>query len=288
MLSVYFDTTVYSHIEKGWIARDDVDTLRGALLSGKLTAWLSGTDIEELLGEWEADRPAAIRKLRLARDLVGFDKLLKAPNTLLEEAIRSYANGASPPSPFLPEDQRRAFVSNLHCIADGDSSLDAIVSGMISQSGVFKQTALDQLMEDHREVHRTLSPYSIEAPHPQRNDINWFLKSKELAVAEGIAGSLGLDEACRRRGIDGLVNVCAIRLCVNALVAYVFGITIGNERQPRAPKWGDDYEFWHIILASTAEAFVTYDDRLFKLLTRLPVESFRVFPSIPALLDAIA
>jgi hypothetical protein len=75
---------------------------------------------------------------------------------------------------------------------------------------------------------------------------------------------------------------------VNALAAYVFEITIGKVQQPRAPKWGDDYDFWHIISASTADAFVTYDVRLVKLLNRLPVNGFRVFPSIPALLDALA
>jgi hypothetical protein len=63
MLSVYFDTTVYSHIEKGWIAKDVVDVLREALLTGKLSAHLSVTNIEELLGQWKTDRPAAIRKL---------------------------------------------------------------------------------------------------------------------------------------------------------------------------------------------------------------------------------
>jgi hypothetical protein len=283
---VYFDTTVYSDIEKGKIAKDVVDALREALLTGKLSAHLSVSNIEELLGEWKTDRPAAIRKIRIARDLVGFEKLLKPPNVLLEEAIRAYANGASPPSPFLPEDQRRTVVSSIRSIDDGDAVIDGTVSGIISQVGVLKQTALEQWTEGRREVHRTLSPYSIKAPHPRRNDNNWFLKSKEQAVAEGIAKTVGLDEACRNRGLDGLVNVRAIRLCVNAIVAYVFGITIGNTRQPRAPKWGDDYDLWHIILASTAETFVTYDDRLFKLLTRLPVEGFGIFPSISALLDA--
>jgi hypothetical protein len=51
MLSAYFDTTVYSHIEKGWIAKDVVDVLREALLTGKLSAYLSVTNIEELLGQ---------------------------------------------------------------------------------------------------------------------------------------------------------------------------------------------------------------------------------------------
>ena len=161
------------------------------------------------------------------------------------------------------------------------------MSGIIGKVGVLKQTALDQWTESRREVHSALSSHSVEAGHPQRKDIHWFLKSEEQTYAEGLAKAIGLDEACRRRGLDGLVNVRTVRFYVNALVAYAFDITIGKELQPRAPKWGDDYDFWHIILASTADAFVTYDDRLFKLLMRLPIDGFRVFPSIPALLDAI-
>src|SRR6266481_3568880 len=105
MLSVYFDTTIYSHIERGWVDQKVVDALRDALLTARLTARFSVTNIEELLGQWKTERPAALRKLCLARDLVGFEKLLKPPNVLLEEAIRAYASETSPPSPFLPEDQ---------------------------------------------------------------------------------------------------------------------------------------------------------------------------------------
>src|ERR1700731_538072 len=139
MITVYFDTTVYSHIDKGWIGKEVVDMLRGTLLTAKLTARLSVTNIEELLGQWETDRPAAIRKLCLARDFVGFEKLLKPPNVLLEEAIRAYASETSSPSPFLPEDQCRTVVSSLRRIENGGVIIDGTVSGIVSQVGVLKQ-----------------------------------------------------------------------------------------------------------------------------------------------------
>jgi predicted nucleic acid-binding protein len=287
MLTVYFDTSAYSHIEKGWIAKEIVDALREALLSRKLNAHLSVTNIEELLGQWKTDRPAAIRKLRLVRDLVGFEKLLKPPNVLLEEAIRAYADETSPPSPFLPDDQRRTVVSSLRRIENGDVIIDGTVSGIINQVDVLKQSALEQWTEGRREVHATLSPVSVETRHPQRKDINWFLKSEEQTYAEGLAKTVGLDKACRRRGLDGLVNVRAVRFFVNPVGAYVFDITIGKESQPRAPKRGDDYDFWHIISTSTADAFVSYDARLVELLMRLPIDDFRVFSSIPTLLEEV-
>ena len=144
----------------------------------------------------------------------------------------------------------------------GTAALFASCRGIVSQGRFLKQTALDQWTQGRREVHSTLSSCSVEAAHPQRKDISWRLKSEELAYVEGLAKPLGLDDACRNRGLHGLLEIRPVRAWVNVLAGYVFDITIGKERQPRAPKWGDDYDFWHIVSASSADAFVTYDDRL--------------------------
>jgi hypothetical protein len=287
MLSVYFDTNVYDQIDKGKLSSADLEALRLAFNDGGLIGHLGIPNIEELMGQWKTDRAAAVRKVALARDLVGFSRVLKPPNVLMEEAIRAYSGGSSPPSPFLPEGQDEVVASHLNRIANGGASLDGTLLGIVGQVGVLKQTALDQWTEGRREVHSALSPYSVEARHPQRTDIRWWLKSEELAYAEGLAKSLGVDDACTSRGLAGLLKIRVVRVYVNSLAAYIFDITIGREAEPRAPKWGDNYDFWHIISASTADVFVTYDTRLVGLLNRLPIEGFSVYPSIPALLDAI-
>jgi hypothetical protein len=287
MLSLYFDTNVFDQIDKAGIPSTDLMALRMAFKDGQLRGYLGIPVIEELVGQWETDRAAVVRKVILARDLVGFGNILKAANTLLEEGIRAYATGSLPVSPFLPMTQRGLVIGQLQRIIEGDTRLHSVVSGIVGQGSSLKETALDQWTESRGEVLSTLSPYSVEAGHPQRKDIGWWLKSEESAYAEDLAKSLGLDGACRSRGLEGLLGVRAVRAYVNALAAYIFDITIGRERQPRCPKWGDDYDFWQIISASTADAFVTYDDRLLSLLERLPVEGFSVFPSISALLKAV-
>jgi hypothetical protein len=55
-----------------------------------------------------------------------------------------------------------------------------------------------------------------------------------------------------------------VRGRVNALAAYIFDITIGREQEPCAPKRGEGYDSWHIISASTADAFTTFDCRISK------------------------
>src|SRR5690348_2308079 len=89
MPRVYFDTNVYDRIDKGEVPSTDVDALRHALSERTLAANLSIADVEELLGQWETNRPAAIRKLQLARDLVGFAEMLKQPSELLADAFKA-------------------------------------------------------------------------------------------------------------------------------------------------------------------------------------------------------
>jgi hypothetical protein len=287
MLSVYFDTNVYDWIDKGRSPSLELEALRLAFNDGRLVGHLGIPVIEELVGQWQTDRMAVVRKLVLVRDLIGFTKILKPANTLLEEAIRAYATGAPSPSEFLSEDQHDRAVDLFRGIFAGDAGVDAMISKIVCAGESLKQTALDQWIRSRAEVHTGFDPKLVEAGHPQRKNIRWWLKSEELAYVEGLIRPLGIDLEIQRRELQGLLELKPVRAYVNALAAYVFAITVGKERQPRAPRWGDGYDMWQIISASTADTFVTYDDRLVDLLNRLPVNGFRIFPSIAALNDAI-
>jgi hypothetical protein len=59
------------------VASADVDALR-AMSRGDLTRTSAFVDVEEFLGQWKANRAAAIRKLQIAHDIVGFDEILEA------------------------------------------------------------------------------------------------------------------------------------------------------------------------------------------------------------------
>ena len=48
---------------------------------------------------------------------------------------------------------------------------------------------------------------------------------------------------------------------------------------------GDSYDLLPAIKGSVADVFVTYDERLAEMLSRVPIENFRVLSSILELLD---
>ena len=54
----------------------------------------------------------------------------------------------------------------------------------------------------------------------------------------------------------------------------------------RAPDFGDGYDMWHAVLASTANVFVTREQRLHDHVDRVPgVREFRVVKSLAAALE---
>jgi hypothetical protein len=152
MQRVYFDTNVYDHIERGYVASADVDALRSAMSRGDLVAHLSIVDIEEFLGQWETNRSGAIKKLQIAQDIVGFDEMLKQPSDLLTDAIRAYAAGDAAPLPIMPFDQRKVVEALLYRVAGGDTRLDPVVSDSLKKVRLMKERSLRNMTDSRTEV----------------------------------------------------------------------------------------------------------------------------------------
>lgn len=59
--------------------------------------------------------------------------------------------------------------------------------------------------------------------------------------AEGFADRAGMGDACRARGLDGLLDVLPVRLAVGAALSLVFS-QVRGELQPDP---NDGYDLWH-------------------------------------------
>lgn len=281
MPNVYFDTNVYDHIDKGYVSSADVDALRRALANRNLTARISIATVEELLGEWETNRNAAVRKLQIARDLVGFDGMMKQPRDLLADATAAYASGEVALSPLMPADQRNIIVSSLHRIAAGETTLDSVTSKSLHQVKLMKKDFRQGMAQSRKEVCEEWE--KIVGKEGRNVTFPEYWAAGAVQFAEGLVPPDYID-ACRARGFDGLLEVRTVRLAVGALMSLIFSQIVGDGSQSREPQSGDAYDLWHAILASTADSFLTYDTRFAGLLGRVPIDNFRVFSSIPELL----
>lgn len=98
-----------------------------------------------------------------------------------------------------------------------------------------------------------------------------FYKAGALALAEDFAEDVGCADACRQRGLDGLLAVPAVHVFVVVALSQIFAEVVGHAGQPdvRLADRNDGYDVWHAILGSTAEAFLTFDRRLVGHLERI-------------------
>ena len=131
-----------------------------------------------------------------------------------------------------------------------------------------------------------LAQWEIVVANAGRNPtFSEYWEAGAISFAEDLVPPDSL-EGCRARGFEGLLEIRTVRLAVDALMSLIFSQIVGEGPQSRTPQRGDAYDLWHAILASLAEVFVTYDERLAASLSRIPVDGFRVFSSIPELLQS--
>src|SRR5712692_2578313 len=227
MTEAYCDTNVYSPI-----GLEEAEQLRVALARAGIVLRLSIVDIEELLGQWTTERAAAVRRLQVARALVGFHGLLKQPRDIPTEAIEACAAGQPAPHVLFPEAERRHIVSYLVDVCGRSSRRDGvtaeIVVGVRAQKEEFHRIMLegrDQAVADLR---------AWPAAKLRALTFEDYWAAGAVQWAEDFAEPLGeaAVEACRRRGLEGLLEVRTVRLAVGAMMSPVFAVVAGGAGQP--------------------------------------------------------
>jgi hypothetical protein len=109
------------------------------------------------------------------------------------------------------------------------------------------------------------------------------------ALVEAYADSLGVGEACRRRGIVGLLKRRALEFFVGTQASWIYAMSVPSAGglDTRQVHRNDGYDDWHALEASAADIFVTGDSRLSKRLKSLNIAGFTVVTSLRELLDEV-
>jgi hypothetical protein len=271
MTTVYLDTNVYDHIAKGEIP---AEPLIDARRRGEVTGHLSAPNVEELLGDWGRDSEAAVKRLQLADQLVGFENFLKQPADLLRDAIYACATATPPPPPLLPRKERRRVASGLRRITERRPGTAPLVAAILANVRRDK--------EEFRATMRQAQDQALaELGDPRRfRTFEEFWEGAKAIWAEAVADGCGLVAQCRARGLEGLLEVRTVRLAVGAALSLVYAQTVEGRR----PDVGDGYDLRHAIAASTADVFVARDKPFTRLLKRIPMDGFRVVDRLEEIL----
>ncbi len=209
--------------------------------------------------------------LGIARDLVGFGKVLKQPSDLLHDEIVAYARGLASPPKTMPRSLATSFEGEMRELANG-------------------RPGCDQLAAEVAAKITTLKDWSERTPAERKSvPFDEYLAGFGPYLAEAFADSFGVGDACRRRGISGLLKRRAVALCVGSQVSWIYSQTVpwAGGIETRQTDWGDGYDNWHALEASAADIFVTGDDGLAKKLKQLKIADFTVVTSLRELLDKV-
>jgi len=282
MSRVYLDANVYNDILRENVAAEDVQAFRDATRSGELVLHLSLANLEEFLGVWHENRCLAVERLRLARDLAGFESLLKQPGDLLRDGMQAYASGGSQALPTLPRNARRRLARCLNRVASGSTTFDNEISQIVADVRAQKEAFNGQMAASRAEALARLTEACGPAVIRQLRFEEWW-RFAAADWAQEFARPFGLADACRERGLEGLLTVRTVRLFVGTVMSLIYSQVVDG----RQPDFGDGYDLWHVILASVADVFVTGDRRLAGHLTRIPAaDGFRVVSSLRELLGS--
>ena len=231
--------------------------------------------------------------LGIARDLVGFGKVLKQPSDLLHDEIVAYARGLASPPKTMPRSLATSFEGEMRELANGRPGCDQLAAEVAAKITTLKETLKDDYkkqMADARNQVLTQMKWSERTPAERKSvPFDEYLAGFGPYLAEAFADSFGVGDACRRRGISGLLKRRAVALCVGSQVSWIYSQTVpwAGGIETRQTDWGDGYDNWHALEASAADIFVTGDDGLAKKLKQLKIADFTVVTSLRELLDKV-
>jgi len=267
MENVYFDTSTYDHLYKykrHGISESDFTTLVSAAKTRKISVLPSITNVEETLGMLASRPDFAIAELRFILDLADRKKLLKPPHLLLSDDIKSYARSGLASEPFL---QDPVIESCLHMLQTPTQKDKNEVSRVMEATQKSKET----FKADMEEIRQKIQPEAKKL-EGQCSDFDDCWERLADKVAEDFAERVGVLDACRKRGIEGLLELRSMRLAVGVNLSLMYAMIF----EKRTSHLGDSRDIHHAILASAADEFVTQDTGLRRLLSRIRIENFRV------------
>jgi hypothetical protein len=289
MIKVYFDKNVLSHIltsqrrgtEAHGVTKSDLDDLLEAIVEGKILCLLGGMHLQEAAYALKAKSPGVAKdELMLIRRLMYTEEIIKFPEDLLMDDLRSYSQGGGPISPMM------------------GNSID--LENLFSDSGdiVERKKILDETTDYNIEFldHNIIANISYKSAllaefkgiRPSFEDFYDKKILQEIAyiidMAEQANRQEGLAEECKKRGLDGLLQFKSIAMAAGAslsyLYAYVFNEISGNKKDRR----GEASDLIHALLSSAADIFVTHDKDFGFWISRVPNTQVEVLDHVHKLI----
>jgi hypothetical protein len=262
VMNIYFDTNVFHHLFKRYhIEEKDRKILFSAVESGNIVIFPSIINLEEIIAAFGKNEEYGRRKLEDFKKFIDLENLIKAPDILLQEDIVNFSRGLGPTNPFIVENEIISAVRGF-LYSSNHREINFIIQQIRQQKELFLRQ-----MEQTKEKVR---PVVEEIKHKVKDFKDYWDYAGKFA--EDLAQRSGVLKECQNRGIEELLNLRTIRLCIGANLSLIYSYNFEN----RNPKIGDSRDMLHAVMASPADIFVLQDGRFASIMKRIPIEGFEV------------
>jgi len=273
-MAAYLDSNVFDHLyKKIGCTSTDIANLRTKIYGRELSLLLSIHTLEEILLDRRARPELMVAKTKLTLSLGNFRRMVKPCDQLLTDDIRSYAATGAAARPFIDADLQNVMTDGIAELVESDGEeLDEEMIAALEAARSQKASFLGHLRD------AAASGPAAAATFEQ------YFASAAPAIARSLALSAGVAEACERRGLPGLLELRSVRMSVGASLSFNYALVCEGERAPV----GDSREPLHAVsAAAVAATFVTDDAQLRRVLSRVPLDNFKVI-DLPAFLREIS
>ncbi len=264
----YLDTNLFDHLYKkiGCTAADIAD-LRKAVYGRGLSIPLGIHVLEELLLNQRASPQELVARVKLTLSIASIRRMVKPCDQLIADDIRSYAAAGAADRPLVNVQIQNAITQGIAELIESDGE-------------EFSEEITDALQDTRRRKERFVNGMnvalqeiaSLTAPAPANIGFAEYFDRSASAAAELLANRVGVLDACRDRGIAGLLELRSVRALVGSALSFIYGQALAG-----APASANPIDFVHLpSAAATAEVFVTNDSHLRETVERIPFENLRL------------
>lgn len=293
MIDVYLDKNVLSHIltvqrgrtEPNRVTPADVEKLKEAVTAGKIRNLMSVMQIQEAAYSLNAPSPeVAQEELRLIRELLYQEEVIKFPNDLLLEDIFNYASGKGPAYPLMP------------------NNLD--LDGLFSPEGDIEKRKQDltdtkaqeaEFLEAGRKGNDNDRDIILDEFGGKQPSFETFYQAKIVPRLRGLIQKAekhtradGLLAACEERGLEKMLEVRTLAIAEGASLSYQYARIFREFSEKEQRRQGDPPDLKHALLSSAADILVTHDGDFAFWFGRVPNKGVEVLAHLHQLLKRLS
>lgn len=265
----YLDSNAFDHLYKRiGCTSAHIAQLRKAIYGHGLSMPIGIHVLEEILLNKQASPQELAARVKLTLSLASIRRMVKPCDQLVADDIRSYAATGQPDRPLADTHIQNAITQGVAELIESDGEeFSEEIAEALEETEQRKQRFLQNIRDAQQQL------AALVETLPARISFHDYFQRVAGATAERFAHRAGVLDACRERGIPGLLKIKSVRAAVGVALSFAYGQTF--EGWPIPAEGAVD--ILHVpSAAATAEIFVTDDSRLRAALERVGLDDLRV------------